>query len=259
LRDTVSTAVEQARSLEQREHRPWPAPERPWLMGQSWLDLLFAHWPVRLDDLRPHVPDALGIDTWDGDGWLGTTPFRITGLRLRGLPPLPVVSSFDELNVRTYVTAGGKSGIWFFSLDASSVLAVLAARRLFALPYFRARIAFEQGAELEVDARRLGERARFHGSYRPVGAPREAQPGSLEHFLTERYCLYSLRDGELLRAEIHHRPWPLQAAEGEVEHEHLVPAGARLGSDAPLLHFSRRQDVVVWSPEPAGAATASGR
>lgn len=248
--DPVSTAVEQARSLDRRSHRPWPVPKRPWAMGQTWLDLLFAHWPVEAAALRPHVPDRLRIDTFAGHGWVGITPFRVVGLRPRGLPPLPLVSSFRELNVRTYVCAEGKAGIWFFSLDASSAFAVAGARRLYGLPYFRARIDFDDRAGVHVEARRLGRPARLSGTYRPEGAPRSPEPGSLAHFLTERYCLYSLRDGGLVRAEIHHRPWRLQAAAAELAHDRLVPSGVELPADEPLLHFSHRQDVVVWSTEP---------
>src|SRR3954462_15452426 len=111
--------MRQARSLEHLEHRPWPIPKRGWTMGQTWDVLLFAHWRVPLEELRAHVPAELDVDTHDGSGWLGITPFRISALRARGLLPLPGASSFLELNVRTYVTAGDRPGIWFFSLDAA--------------------------------------------------------------------------------------------------------------------------------------------
>jgi uncharacterized protein len=252
--DVLSVSVEQPRSLEVQDQRPLPLPARPWTMGQSWLDLLFAHWPVEYTALRPHVPDRLEIETFADQAWLGITPFRLVGLRLRGLPPLPVLSSFLELNVRTYVSADGKPGIWFFSLNASSRLAVGAARRSYALPYFQAQMAMEANGDVAVDMRRDLDGARFSGRYRAVGPVEPPQPGTLEHFLTERYCLYSTRGAELLRAEIHHRPWPLQAAEAELEHELLVPEGVELPAESPLLHFSRRQDVVVWGTETVGAA-----
>src|SRR4051794_11874927 len=112
----VPRAVAQSRGLAERAHRPWPVPEAPWVMGQTWEDLLFAHWPLPVDVLRPHLPDALPIDTYDGHAWLGITPFEVLGLRVRGTPPIPRLSRFPELNVRTYTTLGGKPGIWFFSL-----------------------------------------------------------------------------------------------------------------------------------------------
>jgi len=230
-------AALQARSLRETEHRPYPLPERRWTMGQTWHRLLFAHWRVPHDVLRPHVPERLELEEHDGSAWLGLTPFRIAGLRARGAPPLPLLSSFDELNCRTYVRAGGRPGIWFFSLDASSRAAVAAARRLYRLPYRHA----------EIDARDDSFRAEtegggsFRASYRGLGTPRPAAPGTLEQFLVERYCLYA--DDGRMRAEIHHAPWPLQPAEAEVEQRGIAPV--ELEGD-PICHYSRRLDVVIW-------------
>jgi uncharacterized protein len=252
IADLVATAARQAATLAETEHRAWPLPERPWIQGQTWERLLFAHWRVDAAELRPLVPAQLPLDTHDGSAWLGMTPFRLTGLRLRGLPPLPGVSSFLELNVRTYTTVGDKPGIYFFSLDAQSPLAVAAARQLYRLPYHHARMsAEEREGWIEYSSERLtGERARrFRARYRPgpAGDVFEASPGSLEHFLTERYCLYTLgRGGEVCRAEIHHPPWPLQTAEAELDENTMAPDGLRLPDELPLLHFSARQDAVIW-------------
>ncbi len=112
----------------------------PWIMAQSWHDLLFAHWKVDAAVLRPHVPAELEVDTFEGQSWLGVVPFRMSGVRLRWTPALPWLSAFLELNVRTYVTAQGKPGVWFFSLDAANPVAVAAARLSFHLPYFKARM-----------------------------------------------------------------------------------------------------------------------
>jgi uncharacterized protein len=217
-------------------------------MGQSWDDLLFLHYRVPVDELRPHVPDGLEVDSHSGSGWLGLTPFAINGLRPRGVPPLPFVSSFLELNVRTYVTRGDRPGIWFFSLDASSRLAVEAARLLYRLPYFHARISLsrEQGRTVYECARGHGKA--FSASYRSAGAVFRSQPGSLEHFLTERYCLYAEDGGRVYRAEIHHRPWPLQPAEAEIALNTMAPVPLDTAEE-PLLHYSRRQDVVLWPLE----------
>ena len=242
----LETPSRQASVVEQTAHRPWPLPAEPWVMAQTWERLLFAHWPV--SEAQLPVPPGLRLDTFDGSAWLGVTPFRLTGLRLRGTLPLPGISSFLELNVRTYVTAGGKPGIWFFSLDASSRLAVEAARRAYRLPYHEARISAEERGEL-VDyrcARSESERPYvFEGRYRPVEAPDPAKAGTLEHFLTERYCLYAEYEGELYRAEIHHPPWPLRPAEAEIELNTMPPDGIDLDGE-PLLHLSERQDVVLW-------------
>ena len=214
-------------------------------MGQTWNDLLFAHYRVPVESLRAHVPEGLQLEEHSGSGWLGVTPFAITGLRARGLPAFPLVSAFRELNVRTYVTRDGKPGIWFLSLDASSRLAVEAARLLYRLPYFRADITCKSaGGRVDYECRR-DENTIFSGSYEPTGPPAVAAHGSLEHFLTERYCLYAEHDGTLYRADIHHRPWPLQPAEAELEWNTMPPADVGLDGE-PVLHFVKRQDVVIW-------------
>ena len=253
LLEHLSAANRQARSLEQLAHRPWPVPARGWTLGQSWEDLLFAHWRVPADEVRPHLPPGLVAEEYDGSAWLGIVPFRLTGLRGRGMLPLPRVSAFLELNVRTYVNTpdGDRPGIWFFSLDASSRLAVEAARRTFRLPYFHARMScVRDGTWFAYDCARVAEPGRvFSGRYRPQGEVFHPEPGTLEWFLTERYCLYAVGDRQRLhRAEIHHAPWPLQRAEAELELTSISPL--QLREPAPLVHFSRAQDVVVWSLEP---------
>jgi uncharacterized protein len=245
----LDAAVRQNRSLEQLGHRPWPLPPRGWIMGQTWEDLLFAHWRVPVEAVRQHVPERLEVDVHDGSAWLGITPFGLTGLRGRGMLPIPYVSSFLELNVRTYVRAEEKPGIWFFSLDASSRVAVELARRTYKLPYFHARMsASKRGEWVDYECARIDEAGRvFSGRYRPNGPVSHAEPGSLEWFLAERYCLYTTDErGSLARAEIHHELWPLQPAEAEIELASISPV--ELHGD-PVLHFSRRQDTVIWPLE----------
>ena len=234
-------ASAQARSLEVVDHRPWPLPRRPWLLGQTWRRLLFAHWRVPYDVLLPHVPELLTPEDWDGSAWLGMTPFRVAGLRLHGAPPLPLFSSFYELNCRTYVRHGDRPGIWFFSLDASSRLAVEAARRTYRLPYRWARI--ELGGEV-FSAEPGDGSGSFRADYRGAGDAEPARPGTLEHFLVERYCLYA-GDGRL-RAEIHHAPWPLESAEATVTVDGIAPVALE---GPPLCHYAERQDVVIWRTE----------
>jgi uncharacterized protein len=218
-------------------------------MGQTWDDLLFVHYRVPREQLRELVPDGLDVEEHSGSGWLGVTPFAISGLRPRGMLPLPLLSSFLELNVRTYVTRDGKSGIWFFSLDASSQLAVEAARRLYRLPYYRANISLRRrGGRIVYDCSRDDGKA-FSAAYEPAGPVAHATPGSLEHFLVERYCLYVEHEGRLCRAEIHHRPWPLQPADARVDLDTMPPPRLTRGDD-PLMHYSARQDVVLWPLEP---------
>jgi uncharacterized protein YqjF (DUF2071 family) len=250
--DALQAPPRQASSLEETAHRPWPVPDRSWVMGQTWDDLLFAHWRAAPDSLRALLPEGVELDLFEGEAWLGITPFRLTGLRPRGLPPFPFLSSFLELNTRTYVDVGGKPGIWFFSLDASSELAVEGARRGYKLPYHRAAMGAEERAGwFEYECRRRESRAVFRGRYRASGDPFEAARDSLAHFLTERYCLYTTDAGRIKRAEIHHRPWPLQPAEAAIEENTMPPSRIELLDDEPLLHFSARQDVVIWPLEDA--------
>jgi hypothetical protein len=213
-------------------------------MGQTWDELLFVHYRVSIEQLRELVPDGLEVEQHSGSAWLGVTPFVVTGLRARGLLPLPFTSSFRELNVRTYVTRDGKPGIWFFSLDASSQLAVEAARRLYRLPYYRADITMRRGdGEILYDCGRNEGKA-FSATYGPGGDVFNAETESLEQFLTERYCLYAEHDGRLYRAEIHHRPWPLQPARASIALNTMAPF--ELPEDDPVVHYSERQDVVIW-------------
>jgi uncharacterized protein YqjF (DUF2071 family) len=253
LVDAFQAPARQSAALEVTEHRPWPLPEGSWIMGQTWENLLFAHWRAPAASLRTHLAVGLELDLYENEAWIGITPFRVSGLRARGLLPLPFVSSFLEINARTYVTAGGKPGIWFFSLDASSELAVQAARYGYKLPYFRADMRADWGEGfLSYESRRRDPRgapAAFRGSYRPSGNVLDADPRSLAHFLTERYCLYTTDGGRLKRAEIHHEPWPLQPAEATIAENTMAPEGIAFVDDDPLLHFSARQDVVIWALE----------
>ena len=229
-------------------------PDAPWIMTQTWNDLLFAHWPVDRRMLQERLPAGLPVDVFDGQAWLGIVPFHITNLAPRGVPSIPFVSAFAELNVRTYVTLEGKPGVYFFSLDAASALAVAGARTLFHLPYFTASMTVNvSGDTVQYSSSRdtTVASARFEGSYRPIGAVEPPVPGTLEHFLTERYCLYTI-DGSrrVRRLQIHHPPWPLQRADAEIRVNTMADAaGVRLPTTKPLLHFSKRQDMVGWGLE----------
>jgi uncharacterized protein YqjF (DUF2071 family) len=194
------------------------------------------------------------IDEYEGTPWLGITPFRVENLRLRGAPPLPSISEFPELNVRTYVTVDGAPGIYFLSLDAASRPAVHAARFAYRLPYFRSRISMqEDGSAIAYDATRVsddGPPARFSARYGRAGGRVSENPGSLARWLTERYCLYTIDESQRVhRGEIHHPPWPLRNAWAEIEVNSMAaPHGIELAGD-PLLHFSPRQDVALWPIE----------
>ncbi len=217
-------------------------------MRQSWHDLLFAHWPVPAKTLRALVPAALEIQEFDGTAWVGVVPFTMTEVMLGALPALPWISAFAELNLRLYVTHEGKPGVWFVSLDAANPVAVWAARRRFHLPYFHAEMNVRvDDRRVHYASQRKGAPVAFKGSYTPTSLLRSAAPGSLEYFLTERYCLYAAdTKGRLLRGDIHHAPWALQSASAEIEQNTIASAQGIALSGSPLLHFSKRTDAIVW-------------
>lgn len=230
-------------------HRPWPMPSSPWVMTQTWHDLLFAHWPVDRSVLRPKIPAGFELDEFDGRAWLGVVPFHMSNVSPRGVPALPWVSAFPELNVRTYVRVGDIPGVYFFSLDATNPVAVAAARTMFHLPYFSAEMrVVERDGWIEYSSRRSADPAEFSGRYRPTAPPRQPLAGSLEYFLTERYCLFTVDASfHACRVDIHHPPWMLQDAEAEIMTNTMADAaGIRTPPIAPLLHFSKRQDMVGW-------------
>jgi uncharacterized protein YqjF (DUF2071 family) len=238
------------RALEEVAHRPWPLPGREWTWRQSWLDLLFAHWPIAASAIRPLVPRELQVQEFDGTSWIGVVPFRMAGVTRRPLPELPWLSAFPELNVRVYVQCDGQPGVWFLSLDASNPLAVWAARRFFYLPYHRAAMSItEKDGVFHYSAQRSG--AEFEASYRPTSDVYRSLPGSLEHWLTERYCLYaSSPKGVLVRNHVHHLLWLLQRAEATFTRNTMLKAhGLSIPTSAPVLHFAKRLDVAVWNAE----------
>lgn len=256
LLEALPVPRRQRHALRELAHRPWPIPTGPWILAQSWERQLFAHWPVSPRLLEPVVPPQIPLDLFEGRAWISVTPFEVTGLRTRGLPPPPVFSRFPEINVRTYAVVGGRPGVYFFSLDAASSMAVAIARRAYRLPYHRARMAVhEEDGWIVYRSQRVsrdGPDARFEGRYRPVGQPRSAAPGSLGDWLAERYCLYTLdSEQRIMRGDIHHPPWPLQEAELEISSNTM---GSQIGLELdgePFLQYARRQDVLFWPLRPA--------
>jgi uncharacterized protein YqjF (DUF2071 family) len=224
-----------------------------WIMRQSWHDLLFAHWRVSRDHLRELVPSFLEIDTIDGEAWVAVTPFHLTDVAPRGVPALPFISAFNEINVRTYVSYKGVPGVYFFSLDANSAVAVTGSRTVFHLPYFTATIEVAETSEgFTYHSSRTGDgnAAKFEARCAPEGPAFTAAPGSLEFFLTERYALYTTDSSHrAYRVDIDHDPWLLRAAAADISLNTMASAaGIRLAASAPLLHFAARQDVVNWAP-----------
>jgi uncharacterized protein YqjF (DUF2071 family) len=256
-----------AEVLQETAHRPFALPNRAWTMTQSWNDLLFAHWPIAPEIMASLLPSGLDVDLFDGYAWIGVVPFWMDGIQHR-LPgkssrsmAIPTVTTFPELNLRTYVRSRltGRAGVFFFSLDAASPLAVAGARTIFHLPYYFANMARETAPDgtVRYKSRRLFTRENivFQASYRGSGRlATPSLPGSIEYFLTERYCLFTTFRGRVLVGNIHHKPWPLESAEAEIRSNRLAaPHGLVLPSQAPLLHFSRSLQVYIWSLEADGS------
>ena len=239
--------------LDARDHRPWRMPDRPWAMTQTWHNLLFAHWPVERSQIEPLIPRPFSLDLFGGNAWIGVVPFYMSNVAPRGIPSVPWVSAFAELNVRTYVRIEDRPGVYFFSLDAASWLAVRAARAFFNLPYHTAAMSVVVGPSETIryhSRRRPDNAGEFQATYSAIGSSFVAESGSLEHFLTERYCLYHISHSGLpYRLEIHHPPWSLQPAKASVERNTMAAVnGIALPEAGPLLHFVKRQDMVAWMP-----------
>jgi uncharacterized protein len=244
--------------LRQTSHRPWPLPNRPWVMYQRWHDLLFAHWALPSEQVRPLIPRQLELDTFEDKAWIGVIPFWMSGVRFRGLPPIPTASTFPELNIRTYVRAPrepNKPGVYFFSLDAASLMAVLGARAGAGLPYFWADMhaeAAEEGMRYRSIRRQQPRPAELVVRYRPTG-PVSRNKSGLERFVTERYCLYVVRSGRIHRIQIHHLPWPLQPAEAEVSVNTMAAVHRiELPQERPILQFSKYLEIYIFMPEEVG-------
>ncbi len=232
-------------------------PDRLVIMRQNWRQLLFLHWEVPVEVLRPLVPAALDIDTYKGRAYVGVIPFGVEGMRLPFAPPVPGLSAYIELNVRTYVhVGGGEPSVWFFSLDASSLAAVLGARAGFRLPYCHARMRLEQGDPLAGPSylsTRLGfgRRPAVFDAQAHLGAPLgTAQPGTFEHFLVERYLLYTQwAPGDLRVGQVHHASYPLQQATAEVRAVEtlLLADGLPALTGEPHVLFSPGVNVEVFA------------
>ena len=228
-------------------------PAQPWAGRMRWCDLAFLHWPTEAAALRPLIPAGLELDLFDGRAWLGVVPFRMEGVRVRGAPPVPTAHAFPEINVRTYVHAADRAGVWFFSLDAASRLAVRGARALFNLPYFDAEMTLRSSADGAVSytsrrTHRGAPGAEFIARYGPEGEPCQAMPGTLDHFLVERYCMFMHDERRGFRLlDIDHPPWPLQRGWADVVVNTMaLAAGIELPPIPPLVHFARALDVKAW-------------
>jgi uncharacterized protein YqjF (DUF2071 family) len=222
-------------------------------MTQTWHNLLFAHVPIAPESLLPLVPRGVELDTFEGQAWLGVIAFRLSRIRLRGLPEIGLVSHFNEVNLRTYVTHEGNPGVLFLSMDANNRPAIALARPLFHLPYTPAIIALERtGGGFSFDCERTGgtgKGAQFKATYRPEGEAFRARRGSLEYWLTERYCYYGASRGRTYRCDISHPAWPLQRACASIERNTLAQAlGLPAEEVSPVLHYAHKMTAHIWPP-----------
>lgn len=244
--------------METGADRSWPLPDQPWVMRMTWSELLFAHWSIEPERVAARLPDGVTLETRDGKAWLGVVPFRMSNVAPRLCPPISGLHRFLELNLRTYVTVDGKPGVWFFSLDAESRVAVRVARATFNLPYMDATMAIARRKDGWVDysSRRTHLReptAQYDASYAAAGEYHTAKPGSLEHWLTARYCLYSAnRRGQIFRGEINHPPWLLATA---MYNERINTLGDGCGfrfEGQPHLLVAKPVDVQAWMVRQCG-------
>jgi uncharacterized protein len=241
---------------------PTLRPDEGAVMKQRWAELLFLHWAVDATALRARLPAGVELDTFEGKAYVGIVPFTVTGARPTWLPPLPYVSEFHEVNLRTYVHRQGRDpGVWFFTLDASNPIVVQTARTLFKLPYRNADVEMtveepDPSKPRPADARRWiqfrsrtvkGDRPELDVRYGPAGAPSPAAAGTLEHFLLERYILYTESGGALYRARVHHEAYPAQPAVVPVLRENFLPMlGLSRPERPPLAHYAREVHVDVY-------------
>ena len=251
-----------AQRLAERE-RPEGSP----VMRQTWAHLLFLHWSWEPAAIQATLPAGLTVDVHEGRAWLGLVPFFMERVRPRGLPAVPGISDFLELNVRTYVRdAEGRPGVWFYSLDANQWLAVTVARTLFHLPYEHAEMGAAVNAksgEVDYRARRKGAGGESRFAFRPHGATAAAKTGTLEFFLVERYRLFAaeVRGGRLFTGKVHHTPYRIGAATVSAWDDTMLRlAGFDRGGRAPEhVCAARAVDVEVWPLERVTARTRAGQ
>ncbi|MCQ3932012.1 MAG: DUF2071 domain-containing protein [Chloroflexi bacterium] len=238
------------RLIEDIAHRPYPLPTGAWVMKQEWHRLLFAHWALDPAQLQPLIPKGLTLDTFDGQAWISVVPFYMRGIRLRVTPTAPYLSAFAELNVRTYVTVNGdKPGVVFFSLDAANPIGVWLGRNWYHLPYFNADMQVQvDGDKVTYGSRRTHKNApagELRATYAPDSDVFHAEPGTLDHWLVERYCLYTTgRKGQIVRGDIHHVRWPVQRAKADITLNTVAPIP--LTNTPDLVHYAHKIEVLAW-------------
>ena len=236
-------------SFEQIDHRPWPLPDEKWQWRQSWYDLCFIHYRIDLSELRPLIPKELEIEEFDGSAWVSIVPFRMVDVMRGNLPSVYPLKSFPELNLRTYVTYQGKPGVWFFSLDADCRPVVWGGQKIFGLPYHKANMKITK-ADQKIHFSSQRKDILFEADYEAIGDVFQAQPNSFEHWIAERYCLYSSAPRGLTCVDVHHKAWPLYQAQVNIQKNDLfAAAGIKTLNEEPRFNVSSGVDVVSYKPQ----------
>jgi len=236
---------------------PTTRPDLPVRGYQRWRSLLFLHWPVPVEVLRPLVPAGLEIDQHDGVAYVGVVPFAMEGVRNAWWPKWAAMT-FLETNVRTYVYRGSEPGVYFLSLDAANRLAVWGARNLWGLPYYHAEMSLVRtGDEVTYETSRARSNVRHKVRYRVGPALEPSQPGSLEHFFLERYLLFLEYRGTLYSGQVHHVPYPTHEVELlEFEDSLVAAAGLSISPGAPVFaNYSPGVDVEIFGLQAMPMAT----
>jgi len=228
-----------------------PNQKRKWIMTQTWEHLLFANWPVPADAIRRLIPEELEVDTYDGQAWISVIPFLMSGIRLRVCPVIPYTSTFTEINVRTYVKSKTQAGVFFLTLDASNPLVTRIAKAWYRLPYYHAKMSFQQQREqIEFRSSRMGfVPADFYGRYRPVDKCFHPREGTIEHWLTERYIHYCkcAATSQVFHGEVFHQPWKLQEAKAEIDINTMTQnLNITLSNQPTLVYYSRGVEALIW-------------
>lgn len=232
------------RAFSEVEQRPFPLPAFPWVLTQKWNHLLMLHWPVSRALLEPHVPKRLEIDTYEDTAWISFIPFKVTNMRLRGLPKVPYFHTFNEINIRTYVTYKGNPGVYFFSLNANKWLNVIGPKLVF-LPYYYAKITLKQDASFHFTLESRNEK--FDCLYYPTSDLYVPSADSLDDWLLERYCFWIEKGKWLFRGDIHHDRWRVTEAKAHVNENSLASFLPRsVFQEQPKLHFTEHKQAFVW-------------
>ena len=255
MSDDIERKVE--RLVAHAEKRSGAKLNLPWVMHQTWENLLFMHWPIDFDHLRSLVPPELEIDTFEGQAYVTMIPMHMNNIHLHDLPAVPGTREFPEINLRTYVRMNDEPGIFFFTIDSGSSFASWVARHTFFLPYIYSKMSFREESDgFHLESKRPNshhaKKAEFSGSYHPVGEEYQTREGTLEHFLVERYAMYDKGPGgDFFKGNVQHPPWRIQKAEANIE-INTVPeaAGIDLGDAVPMLLFAYNTEVLCWPMVP---------